>query len=108
MLNRIDSRWMVTASSDGFAERTCSVRYNPAMDSKLKIPAEFESAGNAERIEFVQALWDRIAKDQTTVPIPEEHKRILDQRLDAYASDPKAGRAWTDVRDELLAKLRNR
>lgn len=77
------------------------------MTTKLKIPAEFDSAAKAERIEFVQALWDRIAQDPMNVPVPNEHKRILDERLDAYAADPQPGRAWTKVRDELLAKLRS-
>ena len=76
------------------------------MAAKLPIPPEFDSARSEERIEFVQELWDRIAQNPESVAVPDEHKRILDERLDAYEADPRAGRAWSEVRDELLQKLR--
>lgn len=77
------------------------------MSTNLKIPSEFDAASRDERIAFVQQLWDRIAQDPNRVPIPAEHKRVLDERLDAYQADPRPGRPWSDVRDQLLAKLRS-
>lgn len=77
------------------------------MSANLKIPPEFDAAANDERIAFVQALWDRIAQDSRQVPIPSEHKKILDERLNAYAENPEPGRPWHEVRGELLAKLRS-
>jgi putative addiction module component (TIGR02574 family) len=74
---------------------------------KLPIPPEFEAASKEQRIAFVQELWDRIAQDPDNVPIPEHHRRILDERLDAYRANPQGGRLWSEVRDELLTKLRN-
>ena len=50
---------------------------------------------------------DRIAKDPERIEIPDEHKRILDERLSAHAANPSAGKPWNEVRDELLAKLRS-
>jgi len=83
----------------------------PIMDAmsetKLAVPAEFDTASKEERIEFVQDLWDRIARDQSSVPVPESHKKILDRRLDAYRANPHAGRPWNEVREELLSKLRD-
>ncbi|MGF1614169.1 MAG: addiction module protein [Gammaproteobacteria bacterium] len=76
------------------------------MSTKLTVPAEFDSVPKEQRIEFVQELWDRIAADPERVPLPAEHKRIIDKRLDAYHADPRPGRPWSEVRNELLAKLR--
>jgi putative addiction module component (TIGR02574 family) len=75
---------------------------------KFHVPPEFDDATNEQRIAFVQELWDRIADDPSNVPIPESHKRILDERLDAYCQNPQHGKPWGEVRDELLAKLRSR
>ena len=73
----------------------------------LQIPPEFDSASGEERLAFVQALWDRIAADPDSVPVPEHHKRILRERLEAYRADRERGRPWNEVRDELLAKYRS-
>ena len=76
------------------------------MSANLKVPPEFDALSSDEQIEFVQELWDRIAENPNRVPIPSEHKRILDERLKAYATSPRAGKPWSEVRGQLLAKLR--
>jgi putative addiction module component (TIGR02574 family) len=76
------------------------------MSSRLQVPPGFDDASSEERIAFVQELWDRIAADPSRVPVPPEHQRILEQRLEQYRADPQPGRAWSEVRDELLTKLR--
>ena len=77
------------------------------MGSTLQVPPEFDAVAEDERIAFVQELWDRIAQEPSRVPVPEEHKRILDERLDAYRADPQPGRPWSEVREQLLGKLRS-
>jgi putative addiction module component (TIGR02574 family) len=76
------------------------------MSAVVKIPPEFDKASGEQRIAFVQALWDRIAQDPDQVPVPSEHKRILDERLKAYSNGPRPGQAWGEVRDQLLVKIR--
>jgi len=73
---------------------------------KVPIPPEFDAASEEQRIAFVQELWDRIAQNPVRVPVPEHHKRILDERLDAHRANPQTGRLWSEVREELLTKLR--
>jgi putative addiction module component (TIGR02574 family) len=75
------------------------------MTMKLKAPPEFDTVPKSQRIAFVQELWDRIAQDPIRVPIPDEHIQILEERLNAYRSNPKSGRPWNEVREELLASL---
>jgi putative addiction module component (TIGR02574 family) len=43
-------------------------------DEILKLPA-------AERLELLDELWDSLAADASTVPVPEWHKRELDRRV---------------------------
>lgn len=74
-------------------------------NTKLAVPPEFDAAPKDQRIAFVQQLWDRIAQDPENVPLPESHKRILEERLSAYRASPQTGRAWSEARDQLLAKL---
>ena len=76
--------------------------------SLKSVPPEFESLPVVERIRYVQDLWDYITNHSQSIPVPEEHKRILDDRLKAYRENPDPGRPWEDVREELLGKLRKR
>ena len=78
------------------------------MSSQLKVPADFDSAPSEQRIALVQELWERISEHPEQVPMPPEHRRILDDRLAAYRAKPGAGRPWGEVRDELLTKIRER
>ena len=42
------------------------------------------------------------------VPVPEWHWPILDERLEAYRSNPDEGRPWEDVYEDLQRKLQDR
>jgi putative addiction module component (TIGR02574 family) len=61
-----------------------------------------------ERLQLVEDIWDSIAQDATVdaLPISEEHKAILDERLEAEARDPGAGRPWRDVLDDIANRKR--
>jgi putative addiction module component (TIGR02574 family) len=49
---------------------------------------EIESLSTSEKILLVEDLWDRIAVDESSVPIPQSHKEELDRRLHRYRSQP--------------------
>lgn len=74
----------------------------------MTIPPEFREATPDERIEFVQMLWDEIAQNPESVPVTDEHRAILDERIRAYEDDRDPGEPWDVVRDRLLADLRSR
>lgn len=59
----------------------------------------------AERIRLVEDLWDSIAEDQSSVPIPESHKRELDGRLRAYELDGDLGEDANAVIERIRASL---
>ncbi|MEX5214080.1 MAG: addiction module protein [Nitrospiraceae bacterium] len=69
-------------------------------------PPEFDDLTVSEQIEYVQALWDRIAASQEQVTVPEWHETILSERLEAYRRNPTASRSWPEVRAELVRMLR--
>ncbi len=58
-----------------------------------------------ERIRLVENLWDSIATDQVALPMTNEQKAELDQRLDAYESDGIKGRVASEVISDIRKRL---
>ena len=71
-------------------------------------PPGFDDLSVDEQIDFVQSLWDRIAATPEQVPVPEWHRRIIRERLEAYHANPAAGRPWQEVRTQIEKRLRDR
>jgi putative addiction module component (TIGR02574 family) len=69
-------------------------------------PLGFDDLSVDEKLAYVQSLWDRIATD--TLPVPDWHQRILEERLAAHRADPGATRPGEEVRQEILEKLNRR
>ena len=67
-------------------------------------PPGFDDLNIDEQIEYVQALWDRIAAKADVVPVPDWHRKILDERLADLEANPDAGRPWEEVKADLLKK----
>ena len=57
-----------------------------------------------EKLQLVEDIWDSIAAHQAALPLTEEQRIELDQRLDAYESDNIRGRESSEV----LAAIRGR
>jgi putative addiction module component (TIGR02574 family) len=51
-------------------------------------PAGFDEMTVDEQIDYVQALWDRIAAKEELVPVPEWHRAEIERRLAEYEADP--------------------
>jgi len=79
------------------------------MAQTLRVPPPgFDELPVEEQIQYVEALWDRIAAAPQGVGMPDWHRQLVRQRLGDYRNDPKAGRPWREVRDELLRELAGR
>ena len=63
----------------------------------------FDEMTTAERILYVQHLWDRIADHPADVEVTDAWKSELDRRLAAHRADPSAAIPWGEVRAKLLA-----
>jgi len=79
------------------------------MTNRLPVPPPgFDDLSVEDQIDYVQSLWDRIAARPDEVPLPEWHRRVLDERVAAQEANPGAARPWDEVREEIQSKLRQR
>lgn len=73
---------------------------NPSFDYRgLSIP---------ERLQLVEDIWDSIAEDadSASLPVPDDHKAVLDKRLADADADPAGGSGWDEVKARLYDRLR--
>jgi putative addiction module component (TIGR02574 family) len=49
---------------------------------------EIARLSTPEKILLVEDLWDSIASDESSVPMPQSHMEELDRRLRSYESNP--------------------
>lgn len=71
-------------------------------------PAGFEELPVEDQVDHVQALWNRIAERPEWLPISDETREMLEQRLAAHRAAPDEARPWDEVREEIHATLRAR
>jgi putative addiction module component (TIGR02574 family) len=55
-----------------------------------------------ERLRLISELWYSIPPDQ--VPVPESHRRSLDEALRLQTASPGSSRTWDEVRDDPFPK----
>ena len=68
-------------------------------------PPGFDELSVDEKIDYLQSLWDRIAATPETIPVPDWHREILDERLKDLEADPDAGDSWEVVQERLRKKF---
>jgi len=59
----------------------------------------------AERLELIEELWDSIASDPSAasqLPLTDDERALLDERLREHGANPDAARPWAEVRAEIL------
>ncbi len=57
-----------------------------------------------DRLLLLEEIWDSIAADPDTVPVTDAQKQDLQDRLDAFQENPKAGAPWEEVKARLRSK----
>jgi putative addiction module component (TIGR02574 family) len=71
-------------------------------------PPGFDDLSVEEKIDYVQSLWNRIAASPDTIPVPDWHREILDERLKDLEANPQAGDSWEAVQERLRKKFDSR
>ena len=66
--------------------------------------ADFADMSPAERILYVQDLWDRIAAEPAAVPVSDAQREELDRRLARHSAGEGRTSDWADVRDRLTRR----
>jgi len=59
----------------------------------------------SERILIIEDIWDSIISSKEDFPITDEQKKELDSRLEAYNKNPKEGKSWKEVKDNIQSQL---
>lgn len=73
--------------------------------SPLPEPPGFSDLSKAEQIQYLQDLWDKISEDPDSLPVPEWHLRIVEERLAAYRRDPSRTRPAMEMLDDIAREL---
>ena len=68
------------------------------LDSVIALPIE-------ERLELLDRIRESVRNDPAITPLSEEHRRILDQRIDEFERDPSEGSSWAEVEGRIRAGL---
>lgn len=64
-------------------------------------PPGFDDLSVDEQLEYLEALWDRVAAHPERVPVPDWHRQLIKERL---AADSPS-RPWSEVRRDIEEKL---
>ena len=64
-------------------------------------PPGFDELSVDEKIDYLQSLWDRIAATSETIPVPDWHRDILDERMKDLEAVPVSGDSWEVVQERL-------
>jgi len=70
-------------------------------------PSGFDELSVEAKLDYVQALWNRILSRQELIASPSWHEDIVEKRLGALEHDRDPGRPWEEVREKLRSKLTN-
>jgi len=77
-----------------------------------RLKQEAMALKTSQRIRLVQEIWDSIAAEPQNVPIPDWHRRIIEQRLAAHEAHPSAtisvAEAKRHIRKHLAARRRRK
>ncbi len=77
------------------------------MADSLPIPPPgFDDLSVEDKIEYVSSLWDRIAAKPDEVPVPDWHRKVIEERLQEYRAAPDEGKSWKEVREQVERALR--
>ena len=55
----------------------------------------------AEKLLLIEELWDSIASDESTVPVPESHRVELDKRYEKYKAEPNSVLTLEELKDRI-------
>jgi putative addiction module component (TIGR02574 family) len=69
----------------------------------MKYPthAELMELSPEERLKLLDDVWDTFGDDPASLPLTDEHRQVLDERLEAHERDPSSGSTWPEVRAQL-------
>ena len=67
--------------------------------------AEILKLSPQKRLAMVEAIWDSLAADPDSVPVPSSHVREVRKRMAAYEANPEETVSWDQAKASALRKL---
>lgn len=58
-----------------------------------------------KRLEAVEAIWDSLAAEPGSVPVPASHLREVRKRLASYRANPEQTVSWDEAKASAMRKL---
>jgi putative addiction module component (TIGR02574 family) len=58
----------------------------------------------AERLQLVEDIWDTIAAAPEALPLTDEDKQLIEERLAARQRNPQVGSPWEEVYARITAR----
>ncbi|MCK5798162.1 MAG: addiction module protein [Deltaproteobacteria bacterium] len=71
--------------------------------TRQSIVAHFRGLSTDEKLDLLYELWNEVSDDLEQRPATNAERSFLEERLRAIESDPRAGRSWQEVREDLLS-----
>ena len=59
---------------------------------------------SAEKLSLISRLWDSLPDASVSLPLPDWHRQVLEQRLNDADASPDDSIPWERVRDSLRRK----
>ena len=63
---------------------------------------EIKKLSYSEKWLLLNELWDNLTSGKDLLPVPESHKKILDERLKDHEENPHEGSPWEEVKFRIL------
>jgi putative addiction module component (TIGR02574 family) len=73
-------------------------------ETTVPSPPGFSELSKSEQIRYLQALWDQIAENPASLPAPESHLKLVEERLRHYRDVPSSAHSAFEVLDRLSNK----
>ncbi len=73
---------------------------------KIVEPPGFAKLSKAEKVRYLQALWDQLSEDPEDVPVLDSQLDLIDERIAEHRRDPQPMRPAHELLDELDDEFR--
>lgn len=72
---------------------------------KKSIIDSFRQLPPSEKIRLVQELWEQVADEAARLPLTDQQRRLLDERIREHEENPGDVEAWDKARADVLRGL---
>jgi len=73
-------------------------------ETSVPTPPGFDALSKVEQVRYLQRLWDQISEDPGTLPVPESHLRLAEERLKHSREEPSRLHSAFEVLNRLADK----